>query len=70
VTYHCAPARNTGAGTSYSGEDNTAKATIANLLQHLEPVLESHPIDDLSGPPAGQIVRYRHLAKKELKKDM
>lgn len=63
ATYHCATASNIGAGTPHSGENYTAKATVANLLQHFEPILECQPIDHLGGPPTGQVVRYRHIDK-------
>jgi hypothetical protein len=62
-TYHSPTTSDASASAPHPGQTHTAKATIANLLQHLEPVLERHPIDDLGRPSPGQVVCYCHTDK-------
>jgi len=45
ATHHCAAAGNAGASASHPCQHNAAEASISNLLQNFEPVLEGHRVD-------------------------
>lgn len=63
-TYHCATPGDGSSSGPHTGKDNAAKTAVSYLLQHLEPVLESHVVCWVGRSPVRYVVCDGHVDGK------